>query len=152
MIRPLNLDSTAERRRVLELVRQSQYMQHVVHDHRDTDEESRRTAAVIWRYNLANPAMAYFVYEVDGRVVGYVLLRRLPDNTAFIDDLGVDAGFRRQGIGQALVEYGIMWAKSEGMDAMKLTTQRVNLAAAATYRKAGFADIDSEYIDFELKL
>ena len=95
--------------------------------------------------------MTYFVYEADG-VKGYVLVRELSDQTAAIDDLGVDHASKRQGIGRQLVEYAIDWAKQRGLTSIKLITQTNNAAAAATYRSAGFDEISGEYLNFEKTL
>lgn len=152
MIRPLDLTSRRERRQVLHLVYQSQHAQHVELEQRDSPEESRRTARAVWRLNLRDPHMRYYVAKVAGRIAGYILLRELPGGVGFVDDLSVDPAFRHQGIGRQLVEFGFNWARDHGLKVMKLTTQRTNAAAAATYRAAGFREVPSEYIDFEKRL
>ncbi|MBW4060956.1 GNAT family N-acetyltransferase [Candidatus Saccharibacteria bacterium] len=78
--------------------------------------------------------------------------RKLVDNTALIDDLGVGRYFQRQGIGTQLVNFVIDWARSDGLSALKVITQANNFAAAATYRAAGFEETAGEYLYFEKKL
>ena len=152
MIHALDQTSSKQRRQVLHLVYQSQYAQHVELEKRDTPEESRRNARAIWRLNLADAHMHYYVYELSGRIAGYILLRELPNKTGFVDDLGVDIERRGQGIGRKLTEFAFEWARKKQLTSMKLTTQRNNAAAAATYLAAGFEEVPSEYIDFEKRI
>lgn len=58
----------------------------------------------------------------------------------FLYELGVDEGFRRQGIGRALVAALAERAKERGCYGMWVLTDRDNAAGLATYAAAGAVD------------
>lgn len=70
------------------------------------------------------PHWASLVAEVDGRVVGFILGRAgelefgLPGTVAWIEIIGVDPAYRRQGIARALME---QFAASAGDHGIKTT-------------------------------
>jgi ribosomal protein S18 acetylase RimI-like enzyme len=55
----------------------------------------------------------------------------------FLYELGVDEASRRQGIGSALVNELAVVARQAGCYGMWVLTEDENLAALATYRRAG---------------
>lgn len=55
-------------------------------------------------------------------------------------ELGVDAGFRRRGIGRRLVEAMLELARERGCSGMWVPIESDDAAAVATYRSAGAAD------------
>jgi len=63
----------------------------------------------------------------------------LPDNGTemFLYELGVEEGYRRRGIGRALVESLRELARERGCSGMWVLTDADNEAALATYRAAG---------------
>ena len=96
---------------------------------------------------------ANFVYEYDGRVVGFLsevfymtFFHRV--GTAQINELVVADGFRGQGIGQALMKAAEEEARRRGMDELEVGTEKENTKAQAFYRKYGF---DGEYILFGME-
>lgn len=78
-----------------------------------------------------------FVAEVDGAIVGMLGMHLLRYRVA---DLGmnVQEGYRGQGIGSALVEQAIGWARSAGAHKIALQHWPHNNAARALYDKYGF--------------
>ena len=78
-----------------------------------------------------------FVAEVDGAVVG-MLGMHLP--RYLVADLGMNVkdGYRGQGVGSALVERAIEWAREAGAHKIALQHWPHNTAARALYEKYGF--------------
>jgi ribosomal protein S18 acetylase RimI-like enzyme len=152
MIRRLKIDDQTELDAHLLLVTEAQRVQHVEIDGRDTQAQSDVSARETWLANLTDAHTTYFVYEDDGKLKGYILVRDNGDHSATIEDLGVGRHFQRQGIGGKLVEYLIEWAPLSGFTSIQLVTQFENFAAVATYRKAGFDESTGDYIDFKKRL
>lgn len=96
------------------------------------DEEGDRAS-----HGASIAAGSYFVAEVDGRVVGSLGMH-LP--RYLVADLGmmVRDGYRGRGIGTALLEQGIAWARANGAHKVALQHWPHNEAARALYEKHGF--------------
>jgi RimJ/RimL family protein N-acetyltransferase len=52
----------------------------------------------------------------------------------------VDGGWRRRGVGSALVQAAIDWARAQGLHKLCLEVFAHNTAAIALYRKSGFVE------------
>jgi len=80
-------------------------------------------------------------YDGAGRPLGFVTGVELthPDKGTemFLYELGVDAGARRRGIGRSLVEALAALARERGCYDMWTATETDNVAARATYVRAG---------------
>jgi ribosomal protein S18 acetylase RimI-like enzyme len=87
---------------------------------------------------------------VDGRPAGFVTGVELthPDKGTemFLYELGVDAAFRRRGIGRQLTEALAALARERGCYGMWAATEPDNAAALATYRAAGAASSDPSVV------
>lgn len=79
----------------------------------------------------------YFAY-VDGQLAGQIILSTSWNGYAYVDDIAVDASFRQQGIGRALIQQAIAWAKTKQLPGIMLETQNVNVAACLFYQRCGF--------------
>jgi RimJ/RimL family protein N-acetyltransferase len=101
-----------------------------------TDE--RRYLRAVRRY----PHAAVLVAETeDGRVVGRLSIARDQHPASrHVADVGlmVDADYRRQGIGRALMEAGVAWARESGVSKLELHVFPWNDAAIALYERFGF--------------
>jgi ribosomal protein S18 acetylase RimI-like enzyme len=84
------------------------------------------------------------VAAVDGVDVGFVsgVETTHPDKGTemFLYELGVEEGYRRRGIGRALVAALRALAAERGCHGMWVATDEDNVAALATYRSAGAAE------------
>jgi 8-oxo-dGTP diphosphatase len=81
------------------------------------------------------------VAEVDGLVVGYLVLSFLPALSglrAWIDDVVVDPGHQRQGLGAALIEAAIQQADLRGATHLFVYTRRGISGASEFYKACGF--------------
>ena len=94
---------------------------------------------------LANPARPVFVAD-EGEVLGYLMgefidnskNRNLaPIKTFYIDDLCVDEGARGRGVGTALYNFALDFAKQSGCYNVTLHVWACNPAAEAFYKKCG---------------
>jgi ribosomal protein S18 acetylase RimI-like enzyme len=85
-----------------------------------------------------NPERIIYLATVDSLVVGQIVLRKNWNRYAYIEDIAVDADFRRLGIGRQLIETAIQWAKDHGLAGLMLETQNNNVAACKLYERCGF--------------
>ncbi|MEX2644905.1 MAG: GNAT family N-acetyltransferase [Gaiellaceae bacterium] len=98
----------------------------------------RLSTKAIRRY----PNAAVFVAESDeGEIVGRLSLSRdQHPSSAHVADLGlmVAEGWRRQGIGRALLEAAVEWARGAGVRKLELHVFPHNEAAIRLYEQFGF--------------
>ena len=87
---------------------------------------------------ISNPDKAVFFAYVDEELAGQVRMVKYWNGYAYIDDVAVDTKFRRQGVGRALIERAIEWARSKGFPGLMLETQNNNVAACKLYEACGF--------------
>jgi RimJ/RimL family protein N-acetyltransferase len=100
--------------------------------------DERRYLKAIRRY----PNAAVYVAESDeGEIVGRLSLSRdQHPSSSHVADLGlmVAAGWRRQGIGRALLEAAVEWARGAGVRKLELHVFPHNEAAIKLYEQFGF--------------
>ena len=87
---------------------------------------------------LHRPDRAIFFALVDDQVAGQVIVRRNWNRYAFVEDITVDAGFRRKGVGRALLQHVVDWARDRQLAGVMLETQNNNLGACRLYEHCGF--------------
>lgn len=100
-----------------------------------------------FRTMLQLPQYALFVAEDErGQVVGllsasqrWTLWHAGP--CAIIEELVVDEGARRGGIGRRLIQTALDWARSQGCSEVEVSTEQDNAAALAFYRRLGFESV-----------
>jgi GNAT superfamily N-acetyltransferase len=91
-----------------------------------------------WRRRLSDRTR--FVAEVDGKVVGTVGAGPGEfESAAALTALWVDPGFRGRGVGSALVDAVVEWAKGKGFNQVLLWVTEVNENAQRLYERCGFA-------------
>ncbi len=87
-----------------------------------------------------------YVAEVDGTIVGYLLIELreskfldmlIPRKIAHIRDIAVMQTYQKQGIGHSLFQQSIDWAKSKGVTSLELTVWEFNQNAIAFYKRQG---------------
>jgi ribosomal protein S18 acetylase RimI-like enzyme len=98
-----------------------------------------------WRGTWDDPEYAHFVAERDGKAVGQVLLvrrpeddLRIPPNSIDLSHASVAPDARGAGVGVALTEYVLEWARGEGFAAMTVDWREVNLLASRFWPRRGF--------------
>ncbi|HAQ3359978.1 TPA: GNAT family N-acetyltransferase, partial [Enterococcus faecium] len=93
-----------------------------------------------------------YLYYQDDKCVGKVKLRKNWNRYAYIEDIAVCKDFRGQGIGSALINISIEWAKHKNLHGLMLETQDNNLIACKFYHNCGFkiGSVDTMlYANFE---
>ena len=70
----------------------------------------------------------------------YGLLDRERKDTGRIGGLWVDPSRRRQGVGRALLQAVVAWARQRRLTRLALWTPAANAGAMSLYRGAGFVD------------
>lgn len=85
------------------------------------------------------PRGAFWVVREDTRVVGSVGVERLDDRTAELHRLYLDSTLRGRGIGRALVETVLDWAREQGVRRLVLWSDTRFVHAHELYRRHGFA-------------
>ncbi|HEY9641246.1 MAG TPA: GNAT family N-acetyltransferase [Coleofasciculaceae cyanobacterium] len=79
--------------------------------------------------------------DLQDRVVGYAVTQEV-DATLYLQQIDVVPAHMRQGIGSALVNTVVAWAKRQGYSVMALSTFRDIPWNAPFYSKLGFCPVD----------
>ena len=87
---------------------------------------------------IENPDRIVYLAFVDNIIAGELRLRKNWNNYASIEDIVVDAEFRRRGIGRSLINKAIQWAKEKNLPGIMLETQNNNVAGCMLYQSCGF--------------
>ncbi len=99
------------------------------------------------------PHWASLVAEVDNRVVGFLLGRAgelefgLPGTVAWIETIGVDPAYRKQGIARALLEQFIASAEDHGVKTIFTLVGRNQPEIKNFFSRLGFAQ--GEMVHFQ---
>ena len=86
---------------------------------------------------LQNSLAKYFVAEIDGKVVGFVVTWIIVDES-HITTVAVHPDFRKNGIASKLIEDMILYCKEHGCIAYTLEVRAGNTPAISLYEKHGF--------------
>ncbi|HEY0650703.1 GNAT family N-acetyltransferase [Phenylobacterium sp.] len=84
----------------------------------------------------------FWVWEVDGAVVGFYRATRLPGRAGHVVHLGplaIDPDRHGEGLGQAMIGDALSCLEAEGALRVELTAEADNVRGLAFYRKLGFA-------------
>ena len=117
---------------------------------------NRRRAAETFAALLADDGLGHvWIIEADSQDVGHVVVTlcfsmEYGGLIAFVDDLFVQASFRRAGLGTAALTAVRDFCASRGVRAMFVETGRDNVAAQAVYRRTGFVDTDRQLLALKL--
>ncbi len=100
-----------------------------------------------------SPNTAVFVAETPGGIVGRLSISRDGNIVSHhVAELGlmVVSGERRRGIGTALMEEAIKWARASGVTKLELHVFPHNEPAIALYRKLGFREEGQRYRHYRI--
>lgn len=88
-----------------------------------------------------NSCLSYWlIAEVDGKVVGYIGSQSVLD-AADMMNLAVAPAYRRQGIGESLVNALVAYLQQKGIIALLLEVRASNDPAIALYKYLGFEQV-----------
>ena len=89
---------------------------------------------------LAEPGVTFFSARDAGRLLGVAALKRLDDTHAELKSMHTREAERGRGIGRALVEHLLAFARKEGYERVSLETGTPDdfAAARSLYLKCGF--------------
>lgn len=91
-----------------------------------------------FRFELTdNPASRCWVAELDGKVVGMIVVWLIIDE-AHVATVATDPDYRRQGIGKRLLSHALLNLMQEGARSSFLEVRESNLPAQEMYRKFGY--------------
>ena len=68
---------------------------------------------------------------------------------ALIEELVVDEDVRRHGVGRALMQAALEWARAQGCSELEISTDQENADAQAFYRRLGF-ESEALLLEYEL--
>ena len=88
-----------------------------------------------------------WLIQVDEKPIGYVVLTlgyslEYLGRDAFVDELYIQSGYRRQGIGAHTLKFIEDRCQELGVKALHLEVARENIKAQTLYRKVGYKDHD----------
>jgi len=84
------------------------------------------------------PQKAIFFAHVEGVPAGQIKIIPWWNKFACIEELTVDIEFRERGVGRALMNHAIDWAREQKYPGITLETQTNNVPACSLYEKCGF--------------
>jgi ribosomal protein S18 acetylase RimI-like enzyme len=99
-----------------------------------------------WRDTWDDERFEHFVAELEGRVVGHLLLyRRPPDlrvpaNSIDLAQAATDPELRGSGVGRALTAHALTWAHEHGIRTMVTDWRMTNLLASRFWPRRGFRE------------
>ena len=109
--------------------------------------------------NYSPPTGCLLLAKAAGRNIGCIAVRQLEPQVAELKRLYLQPSFRDRGIGKALVQHALAFAREAGYCVIRLDTLREMKSAIALYTACGFKEISPynaggpESIQFfELKL
>lgn len=80
------------------------------------------------------------VDEVVGQIMSYAVLMPVLDEAELLN-IGVAAAQQRKGLGKAMLDAQMQWARTQNMQRIFLEVRVFNLPAIALYRAVGFIEI-----------
>jgi ribosomal-protein-alanine N-acetyltransferase len=91
-----------------------------------------------WDYaRVAQGEMAGWVAQEEGRIVGFVVVRRIASDLEILN-LAVQPEARRRGIGTSLLQETLAWGRTFKAEKALLEVRASNLAALRFYERHGF--------------
>ena len=109
------------------------------------------------KFNNRDANTSFFIAELDGNPVGYVLGRILKEievsdngtgRIGLLDELFIDGTSRGLGIGQKLLDETIKWMKTQNINRIKLHAYAWNNNAKKLYERNGFSQYAVSYEKF----
>jgi len=97
----------------------------------------------VWSNWLADARGYFHVALLDNHLVGLQHIDLQPDGTAWLEGIRVSTAVRTQGIGRALLDHGVAWARNLDSPAVRLASYSGNEASNRMAERAGLQLIHS---------
>jgi GNAT superfamily N-acetyltransferase len=91
----------------------------------------------VWDRWLADAEGWLMVAALDGKIVGLQHIDRQPDGTAWVEGIRVAAQAQNRGIGRAMLERAIAWARTHDSPWLRLATSSGNPASNRIAERSG---------------
>jgi aminoglycoside 6'-N-acetyltransferase I len=112
------------------------------------DEEPEELESDLDAYDSSDELAGFVAEAEDGRLIGFaeVAMRSYVEGPCapgpFLEGIWVDPGYRRRGIGRALLGAAEQWGRERGFDHLGSDALIDNEVSHAWHRAAGFAEIE----------
>jgi GNAT superfamily N-acetyltransferase len=99
-----------------------------------------------WEETLADPTYTYFVGELDGRIAGHLLIYpeepdlAKPPGSAYLAVAATLPEARGRGVGVALTEHALAWAREAGHPTVHTDWRVPNLQSSRFWPRRGFRE------------
>lgn len=90
-----------------------------------------------------------FVGELQGKLIGVLVLLPLSDGIVEIKNLAVDETFQGKGFGKQLLRFAIQYAKQKGLERLLIATGNSSMAQLTLYQSLGFELFEVDWGFFE---
>lgn len=117
--------------------------EYYAYDHLKFDS---RAASKALKYLLADEKLGcVWLIEEGDHPVGYFVVTfwyslEFYGKAAFLDELHIGAGYRGRGIGKSVLAYVHEFCAAQGVRALRLEVEHINIHALNLYRKSGFKE------------
>jgi ribosomal protein S18 acetylase RimI-like enzyme len=97
---------------------------------------------------LSNPDHGYVILiEMEGAIAGYLALTigfslEFHGRNGLLDEFYVVPAYQRRGLGRAAIEFAVALLKAQGIAALRLEVDYLNVAARELYLRQGFRHHD----------
>ena len=119
----------------------------LIHDERQYNDTIDDNYIVINHFNkmLDDENIIILGYYINNIIVGYILIRRMANNTCLLDGLYVEKEYRNKGIGKSLLTEAISRIKNMNVKYVDINVMYNNIIAKHIYEKLGF-------VGYEIKM
>lgn len=95
----------------------------------------------LWQRWLDDPSGHLCVATWNDRFVGLQHTSVQPDGTAWLEGIRVDESMRGRGIGAAMLQHALAWARNAGCSVARLSTSSENQSSTRIAHKAGLREV-----------
>ena len=137
---PFTLATAADEDLLLELMQEFYIIEHLPYD----EQVACRALKELWSHT--HLGRIYLIHS-EGKAAGYLVITfgfslEFHGRDAMVDELYLREAFRGRGLGRESLELVEAVCRQEGIQAVHLEVDHVNLRAQEVYRKAGYRDHD----------
>ena len=112
----------------------------LIHDERQYNDTIEDNYIVTNHFNkmLDDENIIILAYYINKTIVGYILIRKMANNTCLLDGLYVEKEYRNKGIGNSLLKEAISRIKNMNVKYVDINVMYNNIIAKHIYEKLGF--------------